>query len=80
MSLSLLDNFSHSLQAQAFDANPAKPVLEDHRLPPDLARFMAKDARLPAEAMAAEVLFSEAGLRYHQTFADREASSNIAVE
>jgi cytidylate kinase len=39
-----------------FDANLAKQVLEDHKLPPDLARFMTEDARLPVEAIVEEVL------------------------
>jgi cytidylate kinase len=39
-----------------FDANLAKQVLEDHRLPPSLERFMAEDARLPVEAIVEEVL------------------------
>jgi cytidylate kinase len=105
MSVSLLNNFSHYLQAQAsrpendravrplaitisreagagavtvaellrqrltaaetapssspwavFDANLAKQVLKDHQLPPDLARFMAEDARLPVEAIVEEIL------------------------
>jgi len=105
MSVSLLDNFSHYLRAQAshpendrpvrplaitisreagagavtvaelvrqrltaaetvpssspwavFDANLAKQVLKDHQLPPDLARFVAEDARLPVEAIVEEIL------------------------
>jgi cytidylate kinase len=105
MSASLLDNFSHYLQAQAlgpvtgrgirplaitisreagagaitiaemvrqrltaaeaapssspwavFDANLANQVLKDHQLPPDLARFMAEDARLPVDAIVEEIL------------------------
>jgi cytidylate kinase len=104
MSVSLLDNFSHYLQAQAspdnnravrplaitisreagagavtvaelvrqrltaaetepssspwvvFEANLAKRVLKHHQLPPDLARFMAEDARLPVEAIVEEIL------------------------
>jgi cytidylate kinase len=105
MSVSLLNNFSHYLQAQAsrpendravrplaitisreagagavtvaellrqrltaaetapssspwavFDANLARKVLKDHQLPPDLARFMAEDARLPVEAIVEEIL------------------------
>ena len=39
-----------------FDANLAKHVLEDHKLPPNLERFMAEDARLPVEAIVEEVL------------------------
>jgi cytidylate kinase len=39
-----------------FDANLAKQVLEDHRLPPNLEKFMAEDARLPVEAIVEEVL------------------------
>ena len=39
-----------------FDANLAKQVLEDHKLPPDLERFMTEDARLPVEAIVEEVL------------------------
>jgi cytidylate kinase len=39
-----------------FDANLAKQVLKDHQLPPDLARFMAEDARLPVEAIVEEIL------------------------
>jgi cytidylate kinase len=39
-----------------FDANLAKQVLEDHKLPPNLERFMAEDARLPVEAIVEEVL------------------------
>jgi cytidylate kinase len=39
-----------------FDANLAKQVLEDHKLPPHLERFMAEDARLPVEAIVEEVL------------------------
>src|SRR3984957_11714767 len=105
MNAFLLDNFSHSLQAQAsrpeneravrplaitisreagagavtvaelvrqrltaadmapssspwavFDANLANHVLKEHKLPPDLARFMAEDARLPMEAIVEEIL------------------------
>jgi cytidylate kinase len=39
-----------------FDANLAKQVLEDHKLPPDLERFVTEDARLPVEAIIEEVL------------------------
>jgi cytidylate kinase len=39
-----------------FDANLAKQVLEDHKLPPNLERFMAEDARLPVESIVEEVL------------------------
>src|ERR1700726_2423114 len=40
-----------------FDANLAKHVLEDHKLPPKLERFMSEDARLlPVEAIVEEVL------------------------
>ena len=39
-----------------FDANLAKQVLEDHKLAPDLERFMTEDARLPVEAIVEEVL------------------------
>jgi cytidylate kinase len=39
-----------------FSANLAKQVLEDHKLPLDLERFMAEDARLPVEAIVEEVL------------------------
>jgi len=39
-----------------FDANLAKQVLEDHKLPPHLERFMTEDARLPVEAIVEEVL------------------------
>ncbi len=39
-----------------FDANLAKQILEDHKLPTDLERFMAEDARLPVEAIVEEVL------------------------
>jgi cytidylate kinase len=39
-----------------FDANLAKQVLEDHKLPPNLEQFMAEDARLPVEAIVEEVL------------------------
>ena len=39
-----------------FDANLARKVLKDHQLPPDLARFMAEDARLPVEAIVEEIL------------------------
>ena len=39
-----------------FDANLAKQVLEDHKLPPNLERFMTEDARLPVEAIVEEVL------------------------
>ena len=39
-----------------FDANLAKQVLEDHKLPPDLERFITEDARLPVEAIVEEVL------------------------
>jgi cytidylate kinase len=39
-----------------FDANLAKQVLEDHKLPSDLERFMTEDARLPVEAIVEEVL------------------------
>src|SRR5690349_10170960 len=37
-----------------FDANLAKQVLEDHKLPPNLEQFMAEDARLPVEAIVEE--------------------------
>ena len=40
-----------------FDANLAKHVLEDHKLPPKLDQFMTEDARLlPVEAIVEEVL------------------------
>jgi cytidylate kinase len=39
-----------------FDVNLAKQVLEDHKLPPNLERFMTEDARLPVEAIVEEVL------------------------
>ena len=39
-----------------FDADLAKQVLEDHKLPLNLERFMAEDARLPVEAIVEEVL------------------------
>jgi hypothetical protein len=40
-----------------FDANLAKQVLEDHKLPPTLERFMTEDAQLlPVEAIVEEVL------------------------
>ena len=40
-----------------FDANLAKQVLEDHKLPPELERFMTEDARLlPIEAIVEEIL------------------------
>jgi Cytidylate kinase-like family len=40
-----------------FDANLAKHVLEDHKLPPNLVQFMTEDARLlPVEAIVEEVL------------------------
>jgi cytidylate kinase len=39
-----------------FDANLAKQVLEDHKLPLNLERFMTEDARLPVEAIVEEVL------------------------
>jgi len=39
-----------------FDANLAKQVLEDHKLPPNLERFVTEDARLPIEAIVEEVL------------------------
>ena len=39
-----------------FDANLARHVLEDHKLPPNLERFMTEDARLPVEAIVEEVL------------------------
>jgi cytidylate kinase len=39
-----------------FDANLAKQVLEDHKLPPNLERFVTEDARLPVEAIIEEVL------------------------
>jgi hypothetical protein len=39
-----------------FDANLAKQVLEDHKLPPNLEQFMTEDARLPIEAIVEEVL------------------------
>lgn len=39
-----------------FDANLAKQVLEDHKLPANLERFMTEDARLPVEAIVEEVL------------------------
>lgn len=40
-----------------FDANLAKHVLEDHKLPPKLERFVTEDARLlPVEAIVEELL------------------------
>jgi Cytidylate kinase-like family len=40
-----------------FDANLAKQVLEDHKLPANLERFMTEDAQLvPVEAIVEEVL------------------------
>jgi Cytidylate kinase-like family len=39
-----------------FDANLARQVLEDHKLPPNLERFMTEDARLPVEAIVEELL------------------------
>jgi cytidylate kinase len=40
-----------------FDANLARHVLEDHKLPPNLERFITEDARLlPVEAIVEEVL------------------------
>jgi len=40
-----------------FDANLAKQVLEDHKLPPNLEQFMTEDAQLlPVEAIVEEVL------------------------
>jgi hypothetical protein len=40
-----------------FDANLAKHVLEDHKLPPHLEQFMTEDARLlPVEEIVEEVL------------------------
>jgi Cytidylate kinase-like family len=40
-----------------FDANLARHVLEDHKLPPNLEQFMTEDARLvPVEAIVEEVL------------------------
>ena len=39
-----------------FDLNLAKQVLQDHKLPSDLERFMTEDARLPVEAIVEEVL------------------------
>jgi len=38
------------------DTNLAKQVLEDHKLPSNLERFMSEDARLPVEAIVEEVL------------------------
>ena len=39
-----------------FDLNLAKQVLEDHKLTPNLERFMVEDARLPVTAIVEEVL------------------------
>ena len=39
-----------------FDANLAQQVLEDHKLSPELERFMAENARLPVEAIVEEIL------------------------
>jgi cytidylate kinase len=40
-----------------FDANLARHVLQDHKLPPNLEQFMTEDARLvPVEAIVEEVL------------------------
>ena len=39
-----------------FDANLAKQVLEDHKLPPELERFITEDTRLPIEEIVEEVL------------------------
>ena len=39
-----------------FDANLAKQVLEDHKLPPQLERFMTEDVGLPIEEIVEEVL------------------------
>jgi cytidylate kinase len=39
-----------------FDANLAKQVLEDHKLPPDLERFVTEDAKITVEGIVEEVL------------------------
>ena len=39
-----------------FDANLAKQVLEDHKLPPELERFITEDTRLPIEEIVEELL------------------------
>jgi cytidylate kinase len=39
-----------------FDAKLAEQVLKDHQLSPELARFMAEDARLPVESIVEEIL------------------------
>jgi cytidylate kinase len=39
-----------------FDANLAAQVLEDHKLPVRLERFLTEDARLPVEGVVEEVL------------------------
>ena len=39
-----------------FDANLARQVLEDHKLPPNLERVMVEYAQLPVEAIVEEVL------------------------
>jgi hypothetical protein len=46
-----------------FDANLAKQVLEDHKLPPELERFITEDVRLPIESLnqAGIVSISAAG-------------------
>lgn len=39
-----------------FDKNLAKEVLVEHKLSPDLEKFMVEDARLPVESMVEELL------------------------
>ena len=39
-----------------FDRNLAKEVLVEHKLPPELEKFMVEDARLPVESIVEELL------------------------
>jgi cytidylate kinase len=39
-----------------FDKNLAKEVLVEHKLPPELEKFMVEDARLPVESIVEELL------------------------
>ena len=54
--LTAAEKTRHTSPWAVFDANLAKQVLEDHKLPPELERFMTEDARLPVDEMVEEVL------------------------
>jgi len=73
MSVSLLDNFSHYLQAQA-----SRPENE-HAVRP-LAITISREVGAGAGFVRAAEVIAEAGLRHHKEFAEREGSSTVSVE